>query len=113
MSVKALSRGEGSDEFPDSVPAHHAASIIRGWMQRDGSGAPGDPGYEGEHDHLASHLWVTLSLRIVPDVSTTLDVDSNETAYNEQLSAVQDALKTYGTDNIEGVSLVCKPRASC
>ena len=31
------------------------------------------------------------------------DVDSNETAYNVQLAAVQNALRTYGTEQIEGV----------
>jgi glucan 1,3-beta-glucosidase len=31
-------------------------------------------------------------------------VDSNEDAYATQVTAVQDALKTYGTDHIEGVS---------
>ena len=33
-----------------------------------------------------------------------LDIDSDENAYSTQLQAVQDALKTYGTDHIEGVS---------
>lgn len=34
-----------------------------------------------------------------------LDVDSNEQAYDDQLKAIQDALTTYGTDHVEGVSI--------
>ncbi|WRT66715.1 uncharacterized protein IL334_003678 [Kwoniella shivajii] len=32
-------------------------------------------------------------------------VDSNETAYTSQVSAVSDALKTYGTDHVSGVTV--------
>ncbi|WWC88321.1 uncharacterized protein L201_003229 [Kwoniella dendrophila CBS 6074] len=32
-------------------------------------------------------------------------VDSNETAYDNQLTAVTDALKTYGTDHVSGVTV--------
>jgi len=33
------------------------------------------------------------------------DVDSNTQAYTDQVSAVEDAIKTYGTDHIEGVRI--------
>jgi hypothetical protein len=34
-----------------------------------------------------------------------LDVDSDESAYEAQVTAVEDALMTYGTDMVEGVSI--------
>lgn len=40
----------------------------------------------------------------VTELMESSDIDSNTDAYTTQLTAVQDALKTYGTDNIEGVS---------
>ena len=33
------------------------------------------------------------------------DVDSNTQAYTDQVIAVEDAIKTYGTDHIEGVRI--------
>ena len=33
------------------------------------------------------------------------DVDSNTQAYTDQVSAVENAIKTYGTDHIEGVRI--------
>lgn len=35
----------------------------------------------------------------------TPDVDSNTTAYDNQLTAIEDALKTYGTDHVLGVTV--------
>lgn len=32
-------------------------------------------------------------------------MDSNETAYNEQVTAITDALQTYGTSHIEGLTV--------
>jgi glucan 1,3-beta-glucosidase len=34
-----------------------------------------------------------------------IDVDSNTDAYTSQVEAVEDALKTYGTDHVLGVTV--------
>lgn len=34
-----------------------------------------------------------------------VDVDSNQTAYDTQLTAIEDALKTYGADHVLGVTV--------
>lgn len=34
----------------------------------------------------------------------SIDIDSNEEAYKNQLEAIVDALQTYGVDMVEGVS---------
>lgn len=36
----------------------------------------------------------------------TVDVDSNAQAYTDQVDAIEDAIKTYGTDHIEGVRVL-------
>jgi hypothetical protein len=38
------------------------------------------------------------------DSTLIADIDSNETANAAQVKAVEDSLKTYGTDHVEGVS---------
>ncbi|KAK4686138.1 hypothetical protein P7C73_g3992, partial [Tremellales sp. Uapishka_1] len=38
-------------------------------------------------------------------IDASLDVDTNDTAYDEQLSAIQNAIKTYGTDHISGITV--------
>ncbi|TYJ53374.1 hypothetical protein B9479_005974 [Cryptococcus floricola] len=46
-----------------------------------------------------------VNMTVWPAICKYFDVDSNETAYDDQVTSLTDALKTYGTDHISGVTV--------
>lgn len=43
-------------------------------------------------------------MKLEKKLMDSIDIDSNEEAYKNQLEAIVDALQTYGVDMVEGVS---------
>jgi exo-beta-1,3-glucanase (GH17 family) len=53
-------------------------------------------------------VWVSFGkneMEVILISLAPIDVDSNTDAYTSQVEAVEDALKTYGTDHVLGVTV--------
>ncbi|CAD6563608.1 MAG: hypothetical protein TREMPRED_000010 [Tremellales sp. Tagirdzhanova-0007] len=59
--------------------------------------------YGADCNETALVLQAIQDTKVNMTIWPAIYVDSNETAYNVQLAAVQNALRTYGTEQIEGI----------